>query len=547
MDVESMQAIAVIRLSRMRDESTSPERQRGTISAFAGLEPDALDVVPGERDARVFPMIGRNLTIVGEAADLGVSGAIDPFEREYLGPWLSDSPPKPWNLLVAWRLDRISRSVFDTLRLLEWLEARGKYLVTISDGLDTRTTMGKAFVQLAAIFAELERNVIKERTGDSRAELKTQGRWGGEAIHYGLQSEEIPTGGYKLVLDPVGVEWINQAADWVLEGKSVAEATRRLKAHKVLAPRDRQRQIRKQPLKGDEWSESTLMQILRSKTLLGWTVTNGEADSTIHKSPPIMSALKFQRLQMTLDRNAKPKTRPAKSGSAPLSGVVLCWECLEPLWHRTQHMPAGRSRMKADRTYRYYYCKAKGHTRSIKADVLEELCERSFMAAYADVEVTEPVVIPASDHREEIAGAELAVENLAHQLATAKSATVRRIIQEELAIWEDKLATLESLPTTAGGVEHVPTGRTWKQELDRLDAEGKRALWHRVGFRFAVRQQEEFTMAIQPPALTEMWEVLNDEQKGAVRRFFREHPNGFAMSSLIERLPGILHLSAESA
>jgi DNA invertase Pin-like site-specific DNA recombinase len=445
-------------------------------------------------------MQGRELTIVGEASDLGVSGTVSPFEREGLGPWLTDNPPQPWDVLVAWRLDRVSRSVLDTLLLVKWLHERGKHLVTVSDGLDTSTPMGKVFVQLASIFAELERNIIQERTADSRAELKEQGRWGGEAVHYGLKSAPLEGGGYKLVLDDVGAKWLNQVADWVIEGESVAGAARRLQSKRVLAPRDRQRQIRNQPIKGDKWSDSTLMQILRSKTLLGWTVSDGVADSTLMKSPPIMSALKFQRLQMALERNAKPQTRPAKAGSAPLSGVAICWKCKEALWHRAQHMPAGRGRMKTSTTYRYYYCKGKGHTKSIRADELEELCESTFLATYADVEVTEPVVIPATDYDEQIAEAELAVENLSQQLAKAKTATLQRIISQQLEEWDSLLAHYQSLPTTPGGIEHVPTGRTWKQELDSLDDEGKRMLWKRVGFRFAASKDADGNhLSIQPP------------------------------------------------
>jgi site-specific DNA recombinase len=484
---------------------------------------------------------GRDVSVVGLATDLSVSGAVSPFDREGLGPWLTDTPPIPWDILFAWKLDRISRSALDTLTLVKWLKERGKHLVT-SDGIDTRTTMGEVFVQLAAIFAELERNFIKERTAESREELKAQGRWGGEAVHYGLKAIPLDGGGYKLELDPVGVKWINHAADWVTEGASVAEATRRLQAKEVLAPRDRQRQIRKQPLKGDSWSDSTLMQILRSKTLLGWTVSKGEADSMVMKSPPIMTALKFQRLQIALDRNAKPQTRPAKTGSAPLSGVALCWTCLEPLWHRGQFMPAGRGRMKNSKTYRYYYCKTKGHTKSIPADQLEELCAQTFLASYAEVEVTEPVVTPASDPTEQIAEAELAVQNLAQQLAKAQTEAMRKIIQSELELWDSKLAQLESVPMFPGGIEHVPTGRTWKQELESLDHEGRRLLWKRVGFRFASRfNNAGFKLAIQPPALTEMWETFNEDQKEAIREYFREHPNGIDFASLTERLPAILH------
>lgn len=531
----------MIRLSRARDASTSPERQRGLIATKAGLPEDALDNL----DTRVFPLEGYTYTIVGEAADIGTSGSVSPFEREELGPWLTDDPPEPWTVLIAWRLDRISRSVRDTLELVEWLNERGKYLITCSDGFDTTTDMGEAFLLLGSIFAKMELNVIKERTADSRAELREQGRWGGEAIHYGLKSAALEGGkGYKLILDDGddgGVYWINQVADWVIKGESVAGASRRLQSKGVLAPRDRQRKIREQDLKNDEWSDSTLMQILRSPTLLGWgTDDGGKPDSTIQKSPPIMTALKYQRLQMALDRNVKPQTRPAKAGSAPLSGVVLCGKCIEPLWHRAQFMPAGRGRMKNDTLYRYYYCKSKWHTKSIRAEHLEELCEQLFLAQYANIEVTEPVDMPSVNYDEQIAQCELALENLVPQLARYNTDTVKRLIEQQIAEWESKLAHYQSLPTTRGGTEHIPTGRTWKQELDSLDDEGKRDLWAHVGFRFATKQDHDgFTFFIHSPELTERWENLSEEHKKSIRSYNKRNPLGVGLESFLRRLDEI--------
>src|SRR5690606_34795862 len=171
-------ALGSIRLSRLHDTSTSPERQREVIRRWS---------------------VQNELNLVHITEDLDVSGSVNPFERDELGPWLTDTPPQPWTVLVAWRLDRVSRSALDTLRLLEWLEARGKRLVTVDDGIDTGTQMGRLFVQIAGIFAQLERETIRERTLASRQALRASGRWGGEAIAYGYKATRDDTGGYRLV------------------------------------------------------------------------------------------------------------------------------------------------------------------------------------------------------------------------------------------------------------------------------------------------------------------------------------------------------------
>ncbi|WP_372517167.1 recombinase family protein [Mycolicibacterium frederiksbergense] len=65
---------------------------------------------------------------------------------------------------MAWKLDRISRSSMDTETLLRRCLERGKRIVCVDDGIDTDTQMGQVWVKLASIFAEVERNAIKEGT-----------------------------------------------------------------------------------------------------------------------------------------------------------------------------------------------------------------------------------------------------------------------------------------------------------------------------------------------------------------------------------------------
>ncbi len=463
-------ALAAIRLSRLTDATTSPERQREVVTRWAE-----------QNDAE----------LVGEAVDLDVSGAVSPFDRDGLGKWLTDTPPHPWSVLVAWRLDRVSRSALDTLRLVEWLEARGKRLVTVSDGIDTGTSMGRLFVKIAGIFAELERDTIRERTAASRQALRAAGRWGGEAVHYGYKAVPRDEGGYILEIDEEAAQNVRDMFNDVLKGRTVARITRELNERGILAPRDRQRSLRGQDLKGDRWSESTVWDILQSKALLGWTTHNGEADPNNLKAPPIITSELFERVQIELSKRKRAKTRNPGKNSSPLSGVALCWECLKPLWHRGQTMNG--------KLYRYYHCPNK-HTKSIRAEELEKLCEAAFLAAYSNIPVREPVEIPASDHTEELAAVRLAVKDLAQRMSAARSDVVRDALSEQLASLDARAEELAAIPVEPARIEYRETGRTWKQELSELDTEGKRDLWLRVGFGFAVQSTEDgFTVAFQPP------------------------------------------------
>lgn len=84
--------------------------------------------------------------------------------------------------LVVWKLDRLGRSVTDILQIIEGLRARGVAFKSLSDGIgvgDESNPMGRAMLQLMAVFAELERSLIIERTQAGLIAARARGRVGG--------------------------------------------------------------------------------------------------------------------------------------------------------------------------------------------------------------------------------------------------------------------------------------------------------------------------------------------------------------------------------
>ncbi|MDQ4214073.1 recombinase family protein [Microbacterium capsulatum] len=107
--------------------------------------------------------------------DRGVSGA--KLSRPGLDAMLADV--QAGDTIIVWKLDRIGRSTAHVISLIHDLTARGVHIRSISDGLDTTTTMGKAMLSVLAIFAEMERCFIRERTMAGLASARAQGRVGG--------------------------------------------------------------------------------------------------------------------------------------------------------------------------------------------------------------------------------------------------------------------------------------------------------------------------------------------------------------------------------
>ncbi|MFF7292013.1 recombinase family protein [Microbacterium sp. NPDC008134] len=107
--------------------------------------------------------------------DHGISGA--KTERPALDALLADVATG--DVITVYKLDRIGRSTAHVASLLEELTQRGVHIRSLSDGLDSTTPTGKAMLQMLAIFAELERSFIQERTMAGLAAARAQGRVGG--------------------------------------------------------------------------------------------------------------------------------------------------------------------------------------------------------------------------------------------------------------------------------------------------------------------------------------------------------------------------------
>ncbi len=84
--------------------------------------------------------------------------------------------------LVVWRLDRLGRTTHQLVNLLEQFEREGVRLRSLQDGIDPVSVMGKAMLQIGAVFAEMERNLLRERTKAGLAAARARGRLGGRKL-----------------------------------------------------------------------------------------------------------------------------------------------------------------------------------------------------------------------------------------------------------------------------------------------------------------------------------------------------------------------------
>jgi DNA invertase Pin-like site-specific DNA recombinase len=131
--------------------------------------------------------------IVGEYVDHGISGAKGRDKRPEFDRLLKDATRRQFDVVMAWSVDRLGRSLQDLVAFLGDLHAQGVDLYLHIQGIDTTTPGGKALFQMMGVFAEFERAIIQERVcaGLAKARAKgkqtraTQGAAVGRALHPG--------------------------------------------------------------------------------------------------------------------------------------------------------------------------------------------------------------------------------------------------------------------------------------------------------------------------------------------------------------------------
>ena len=108
--------------------------------------------------------------------DHGVSGAKSRDKRPAFDALCRDATKRQFDVVMAWSVDRLGRSLQDLVAFLSELHALGIDLFLHQQGLDTTTPAGKAMFQMMGVFAEFERSIIQERVRAGLARARSEGR-----------------------------------------------------------------------------------------------------------------------------------------------------------------------------------------------------------------------------------------------------------------------------------------------------------------------------------------------------------------------------------
>ena len=114
--------------------------------------------------------------VVPEYVDDGISGAKGRDKRPAFDRMLKDATRRRFDMIAAWSVDRLGRSLQDLVGFLGEIRAAGVDLFLEQQGLDTSTPAGRAMFGMAGVFAPFERSMIVERVNAGLARARAQGK-----------------------------------------------------------------------------------------------------------------------------------------------------------------------------------------------------------------------------------------------------------------------------------------------------------------------------------------------------------------------------------
>ena len=146
-----------------------------TIAIYSRVGTDIQTTENQERELReIATRMGWSIMKVYR--DEGVSGAKSRAERPAFNALWKDATRRRFDMVMAWSVDRLGRSLQDLVAFLSELHALRIDLYLHQQGVDTSTPAGKALFQMMGVFAEFERAMIRERVKSGLERAKAQGK-----------------------------------------------------------------------------------------------------------------------------------------------------------------------------------------------------------------------------------------------------------------------------------------------------------------------------------------------------------------------------------
>src|SRR5262250_3481479 len=159
-----------------RPRSTKPRTPMSSTKRAALYVRVSTDAQTVENQIRELRQVAkrRGWDVVEVYSDAGISGAKGRNQRPGLDAILKDASRRKFDVVMAWAIDRLGRSLIDLLRTIQDLEAVGVDLYLDQQHLDTTTPTGKLLFHVTGAIAEFERSMIRQRVNAGLSAIKAK-------------------------------------------------------------------------------------------------------------------------------------------------------------------------------------------------------------------------------------------------------------------------------------------------------------------------------------------------------------------------------------
>ncbi len=357
--------------------------------------------------------------------DAGIS-AKDMEHRPAFKEMLADMKEGKINYIVAYKLDRVTRSVRDLEELISQLEQYNTYLVCDRDDVNTSTANGRFFVRMLTVLSQLEIEIVSERTKFGLNGAIKSGHLPG-TIPLGYKKDDNK----KTVIDETTKDIVIRIFNMYLEGKSYQQIANILKEEKILEPK--------------RWRDSHIQKILENRIYMGDYEQYKRIGKVQGKEPiiymnvvePIISRAMWEEAQLQKEKNQRAYTRDR---------IYLFFQKLKcPKCGRIMKCKGSGGKKKK---YMYYNCE---HCKIYYREDLVEECLEGFILDLVEYDMAVkkyflPILADKKETNTEKIDKE--IEILEKQKGRIKKAYLSGIVEmedfsEDYKIIEEKLSILE--------------------------------------------------------------------------------------------------------
>ncbi|MCW2931918.1 MAG: hypothetical protein JWM19_2880 [Actinomycetia bacterium] len=471
--------VGVIRLNRMTDKTSSPQKQVNhilTAAAAAGAH------------------------IIAWAIDLEVSGATDPLTRPGLGPWLRGEAGQ-YDGIAAYDVARVGRNVRDCLNTQQLLTDQGRVVVTADHhgAWDFTDPNQENEWIMKAWGSQMELRQIQKRNRDEASRARSAG----DPTHqpsYGYRHVRLsPTAKVDHVaVDEEAAPVIREVARRILADQTgkvtCSSEAARLNQEGVPSPKDRRAQLYARPVKGYGWSYKVVQWILTSEAALGYLMHSGRPvtgtdGKPVRAAEPLWDRPAHEALIAKIGPRHHGRPRAPKAGQL-LSGIAWCGCCQSRLYvsgsgSDGEYLCTGRVRGRVASAQ----CRP---APSIGIATLDAQVSAWFVSTYGAGEVMKRAWDPGTGHAAQ--AAELAAAR--DRLKADRDAGLYD--EEDEAQWyraryhclTDEIKAVKALPERKPGMIEIGTGHTIGQEWEAAGTARRREMLAEFSVRVVIRAKK---------------------------------------------------------